>query len=140
MYLEENKDWTSSVFDGLSNEGFRPTKSELNELQVKVEGFLYTITFDRFDKGYVQVAMPGFWIEENQWWSQAMVMAANNANVNSKFAKIIVHDLKAHIVVQALEAGPDLVLAHFPRYISAIRYAAGLFASDMSDAKKLAAG
>lgn len=119
--------------DQLATDGYRPTVEE-DRIKVKIEGGEYWILLNNGQDDVFQVIYPSMWMQQGAEEETKVLRACNWATSNNKFAKAYAVGNAVHCLVTAIHDDWENFYRVFPRYISALKYAANLFSEKMVEA------
>ncbi|MRW86763.1 hypothetical protein GJ698_22080 [Pseudoduganella sp. FT26W] len=111
----------------LTQEGWRVDAHVNGIIRLKIDGGVYLIAQEKDDKGFYQIAFPGVYSAPNASIDSNVLKTMRQVNETCKFVKCHLVEETVHIVIQVLASSPKEVIAHFARYISALKYGSTVF-------------
>ena len=124
----------------LSLSGFRPTRTDDDDIKFRVEGMQHVLDFYDKDPAYVRVLVPGFFDIESADELQRAYIAASDTCKTVKGAKVFVYDehlvsLTVEYLVTSLEMVDDgLISRHLSMTSSGMQH----FRKKMEELEELA--
>lgn len=115
--------------DYLTAEGYRPTIDGDGDVMFKDEGLTYYVIIDADDEPFFRLMLPSFWGIENAEERQRALVAANEATMKTKTAKVYVNSTGTNVSasIEMFFGRPDEFKQVFPRAMSALRTSVKFF-------------
>jgi hypothetical protein len=117
-------------------EGYRPDQNDEGDLVFKSEGHLFAIILEEDDPLFYRLVFPNFWAMENEAERTRAIIAAHEATVSTKVAKIFFVENQVWAGIELFCEAPEHFTAVFERSLSAVKAAVNTFVETMRAGQK----
>jgi hypothetical protein len=120
------------VFQYLDRENYRPTKTDENVVQFKIEGGTFFVLLDPNDPTFFRLVFPNFFPINNEADRQRALRVADIATARCKAGKVFLNENNVWATVEQFYASPEQFFAVFQRSLSALRFTVAVFAEEIN--------
>lgn len=129
----QNHELRDRISDALTEEGYRPRRTDHDDIDFKAEGKRLIVDFEDADPGYLRLLLPNFWPIEDAEELERAYQAANEVSELYKLVKVFLFERKCvWMSVECFLTEPEHFSKEtFNRQIAALILSANAFAEKM---------